>query len=100
VAWADNHIKDLLEGKVVQFRPKGNSMAGRIESGQLVTVSPLTAGTLPQVGDAVLCKVSGNQYVHLVTAIDSKGRFQISNNKGHVNGWTKAVYGIVTKVEN
>lgn len=99
MGWADKHISDLQEGKVVQFRPKGNSMAGRIESGQLVTVSPLT-GITPQVGDAVLCKVSGNQYVHLIKAIDSDGRYQIGNNKGHINGWTKAVYGVVTKVEN
>ncbi len=99
MAWADEHIKNLLDGKEVQFRPRGNSMAGRIESGQLVTVSPLIGITL-KIGDAVLCKVSGNQYVHLITAIDSKGRFQISNNKGHINGWTKAVYGVVTKVED
>jgi phage repressor protein C with HTH and peptisase S24 domain len=97
MGWADKHIKELAEGKVVQFRPKGNSMTGRINDGQLVTVSP---NVYPAVGDAVLCKVNGNVYVHLVKAIDSDGRFQIGNNKGHINGWTKTIYGLVTKVED
>lgn len=54
-----------------------------------------------RVGDIVLCKVEGQQYLHLVSAIGSDGRFQISNNKGHVNGWTtpKNIFGVVTNVE-
>lgn len=99
MGWADNYIKELGEGGVVQFRPKGNSMTGRIESGQLVTVSPLI-GLTPQLSDAVLCRVNGNQYVHLVKAINSEGQYQIGNNKEHINGWTKAVYGLVTRVED
>lgn len=27
MGWADNHIKNLQEGKTVQFRPSGNSMS-------------------------------------------------------------------------
>jgi hypothetical protein len=46
----------------------------------------------------VLCKVHGTYYLHLITAKDGQ-RFQISNNKGHVNGWTKTIFGKVTKVE-
>lgn len=94
------HIKDLLEGKAVKFRPHGNSMQPRIESGQLVTVSPCKLGEA-QVGDIVLCKVNGKRWLHLVTAIGSDGRYQISNNKGHVNGWAMPhnVFGIVTMVE-
>jgi len=90
----------LKEGKTIQFRPQGNSMQGRIESGQLVTVTPVSS--LPSVGDAVLCKVEGRYWLHLVTAIGSDGRYQISNNKGHVNGWCKPenVFGIVTAVED
>jgi hypothetical protein len=36
-----------------------------------------------------------------VVAVGSDGRYQIGNNKGHVNGWCTAanVFGVVTKVE-
>lgn len=30
-----------VDGETVQFRPRGNSMKGKIESGQLVTVEPI-----------------------------------------------------------
>lgn len=98
--WATQYIQQLKEGKTIQFRPHGNSMQGRIESGQLVTVEP-KGERVVQVGDAVLCKVEGKQWLHLVTAIGSAGRYQISNNKGHVNGWCKPenIFGIVTNVE-
>jgi len=98
--WATQYIEQLKLGNVVKFRPHGNSMQPRIESGQLVTVNPL-GPNVPVVGDIVLCKVEGRQWLHLVSAIGSDGRFQISNNKGHVNGWTSIsnIFGIVTSVE-
>jgi hypothetical protein len=83
----------------VKCRPHGNSMKGRIESGQLCTIEPVNSTADIQVGDAVLCRVNGFQYLHLVTAIQGD-RVQISNNKGHINGWTTAVYGKCTKVED
>ncbi len=70
-------------------------MSGIIESGQLVTVVPHKEYA---VGDAVLCRVSGNWYLHLIKAIKD-GRYQIGNNRGGINGWTAAVYGKATKVE-
>lgn len=98
MSWATQLIKDLQEGKTVQFRPRGNSMTGRVASGQHATVQPLDRD--PQKGDVVLCKVRGNQYLHLVSAARGD-QFQISNNHGHINGWTsrKNVYGLLTKVE-
>lgn len=96
MGWANLHIEKLQAGETVQFRPHGNSMQGKIESGDLVTVSPDVSNIQP--GDIVLCKVSGNQYVHLVKAVEG-GRYQISNNKGHINGWTTAIYGKVIRVE-
>jgi hypothetical protein len=94
------HVQALLEGKIVRFRPHGNSMVPIVHSGQLVTVEPLNE-RVPQVGDVVLCKVNGRQMLHKVTAVGSDGRFQISNNHGYVNGWTtlKNVFGILTQVE-
>lgn len=98
MSWATHLIKDLLDGKTVQCRPRGNSMTGRVSSGQLCTISPLDRE--PQKGDIVLCKVRGAQYLHLVTAV-KPDQFQISNNHGHVNGWTprKNVFGLLIKVE-
>lgn len=100
----DIHIQKLLAGETVSFRPSGNSMTPRIHSRNLVTLEPISDHSQLEKGDAVLCKVRGNVYVHLVTAI--KGRmpdmeFQISNNHGHVNGWTgqQNVYGRLIKVE-
>lgn len=101
MSWANKYIEQLSKGEVVQFRPRGNSMKGKIESGELITVEPIKDHSKLEVGDIVLCKVSGNQYVHLISAIDQDGRFQISNNKNHINGWisSKSIYGICTKIE-
>lgn len=98
--WANAYIEKLLKGETVQFRPRGNSMAPRIKSGQRVTVEPVKE---VREGDVVLCQVKGKQWLHLVTAIMfGQGRVQISNNKGRVNGWTTRdkIYGVVTKVED
>jgi hypothetical protein len=44
------------------------------------------------------CKVKGNYYTHKVLATDPKKGCLIGNNHGHVNGWTKQVYGRVTEI--
>jgi hypothetical protein len=59
MGWASKYIEQLLPGQTIQFRPRGNSMGGKIESGQLVTVAPLQARA-PRVGDIALCKVKAN----------------------------------------
>lgn len=85
MGWADGHIARLLKGETVQFRPRGNSMVGKIQSGQLCTVEPLGDHEL-EVGDIVLCRVKGAQYLHLVKALQGP-RIQIGNNRGGINGW-------------
>jgi hypothetical protein len=99
MGWASQHIARLRAGEVVSFRPRGNSMAGKIESGQLCTVMPVDPATLT-VGDIVLCKVNGREYLHLIKAIQGP-RFQIGNNRGRVNGWVSAgsIYGKCVAVE-
>ncbi|MGE3805227.1 MAG: hypothetical protein AB7K24_11195 [Gemmataceae bacterium] len=99
MGWATEYIARLQAGETVQFRPRGNSMQGKIASGQLCTVEPVDPETL-EVGDIVLCKVNGSQYLHLVKAIQGK-RFQIGNNRGRINGWIGAnsIYGKCTRVE-
>lgn len=100
------HVENLAKGQKVQFRPKGNSMQPIIESGNLVVVEPIKDYNKVKKGDVVFCKVNGNFYVHLVKAVhqtrNTGNRFQIGNNKGHINGWTSQnlVFGKVTKVES
>jgi hypothetical protein len=74
-------------------------MSGKIESGQLCTVGPVETAAL-KVGDIVLCKVNGREYLHLIKAIQGS-RFQIGNNRGHVNGWVgpSAVFGRLLRVQ-
>lgn len=97
--WADGHIARLARGETVQFRPRGNSMVGKISSGQLCTVTPLGEAALA-VDDIVLCRVKGNQYLHLVKAIQGE-RFQIGNNRGGINGWItrRQIFGRLVAVE-
>jgi hypothetical protein len=99
MGWASQYIVSLQNGETVQFRPRGNSMTGKIESGQLCTVEPVDPATL-EVGDIVLCKVNGKQYLHLVKAIQGE-RFQIGNNRGRINGWIGAngIFGKCAKIE-
>ena len=100
MGWASKYIETLQRGEFVKFRPRGNSMSGKIESGQLVAVGPVGSRNLA-VGDIVLCKVNGIQYLHLVKAI-SGDRMQIGNNKGRINGWTsrRNIFGIVTEISS
>ncbi len=94
-----NAVMSLQAGNVVSIRPYGNSMKGKISSGQLVTLTPIKDQLL--VDDIVLCKVKGNYYLHLISATKGE-QFQISNNSGYVNGWiTKnQIFGRVIKVED
>lgn len=97
------HIEKLQKGENAVFRPKGNSMKPKIESGNQVTVSP-NLDDLKE-DDIVFCKVKGNYYVHLVKATKKEGEntlYLIGNNKGGINGWIglNSIYGRVTEVSD
>jgi phage repressor protein C with HTH and peptisase S24 domain len=98
MGWAKVHVENLQKGQTVKFRPTGHSMTPKINSGDLVTVSPDISDI--SKGDVVLCKCSGRYFCHLVTAVQGQ-RYQISNNHGHVNGWvgSNCVFGKVIQVE-
>jgi hypothetical protein len=100
MGWATAHIEKLKQGEVVQFRPRGNSMSGKVESGQLCVVKPVGIAAL-NVGDIVLCKVNGFQYLHHIKAIQGE-RFQIGNNRGRINGWVgrNSIYGKCVQITN
>jgi hypothetical protein len=98
MGWATEYIAKLEAGETVQFRPRGHSMRGKVDSGQLCTVVP--APEELHVGDIVLCKVNGKQYLHLIKAVQG-GRYQIGNNRGRINGWVSwnCIYGKCVRVE-
>lgn len=78
-------------------------MKPRINSGQRVTLDPIDED--PRIGEAVLCKVRGSQYIHLVKAIkghEDARRYLIGNNRGGTNGWIPVtnIYGRVVNVED
>lgn len=99
MGWATNHIKKLQAGEIIQFKPRGNSMKGKINGGNLVTVEPFNDQELKK-GDIVLCKVRGREYLHLIKAIRGK-QYQIGNNRGYINGWISigAIFGVCTEIE-
>lgn len=93
-------IRALQAGKTITFQAHGQSMAGRIESGQWCTVAPVNAEQI-ELGDLVLCQVGKSHYLHLVSARQN-GQFQISNTKGWINGWigSEAIFGKCIRVKS
>lgn len=100
MSWAARYVAALGAGEPVQFRPRGNSMRGRVESGQLCTVVPVSDPAALAAGDVVLCRVRGRDYLHLIRAVQG-GRFLIGNNRGGTNGWVSAgaIFGVCIRVE-
>lgn len=92
-----NKRERLENGETFVTSEKGNSMVPLIHSGQKFKLEPATLEQV-QVGDIVYCKIAGRYFTHLVTAKNDQRGCQISNNHGHVNGWTKKVYGKVIEV--
>ena len=75
-------------------------MKGKVNDGAQVTVEPCDPATL-RVGDIVLVRVKGKDYLHLIKAVN-QGRLLIGNNRGGTNGWVghNCIYGIATKIED
>jgi len=100
-------LETLLDKGEVIWKPKGNSMTPKIHSGDQVKIKVFCTYAY-RVGDIVYAKVNGNYYLHLLTAIDTSqgegdlARFQISNNRGRINGWTDAknMFGICVQVQD
>jgi hypothetical protein len=100
MGWADGHIARLAAGETVQFRPRGHSMTGKVNDGQLCTVAPFHGDHVLAVGDIVLCRVKGTQYLHLAKALEGE-RVQIGNNRGRINGWVtrRQIFGRLIEVQ-
>jgi hypothetical protein len=91
-------VGKLQQGETITYREFGNSMLPKLKSRVLVTVSPCQLEDCA-VGDIVLAKVRGAHYLHYVKAISNQG-VQIGNASGHINGWTRNVYGKLASYEN
>jgi hypothetical protein len=92
-------VEKLLAGEsILKYREGGNSMTPLIKSRQPVDIRPVDREL--RKGDIVFARVSGRFFMHLVSALDGD-RVQISNNHGHVNGWTTRdkIYGFVSVSE-
>ena len=99
MSWAKHAREALARGESVTIRPKGNSMEGKVSSGDAVTLEPVGTRKLKK-GDVVLARVRKRDYLHQVLAIQG-ARYLIGNNRGGVNGWTRGcnVFGIAVKIE-
>lgn len=86
-------IKELTETGVTKMKVFGNSMLPIIKSGTLLTFKKCNEYN---VKDIVFCKVKG-RYIdaHKIIKKDRQKGYQIGNNKGWINGWTRTVYGKV-----
>lgn len=93
-------IKVLEDAGEIIIRCNGNSMRPIIAPKEAIHLKRVIPAQIRE-GDAVFCRINGNLQVHLVSAID-KERFQISNNKGHVNGWIRAssIFGLAVQIED
>src|SRR5205823_4025471 len=88
MGWASQYIAKLQNGETVSLRPRGGSMAGKIESGQLCTVVPVDPATL-KVGDVVLCRGKGHRYLPPPQARPGAA-LPVGNHPRHGNRWVTA----------
>lgn len=72
-------------------------MLPHIKSRQPVEITPCTWKDV-NPGDIVFCKVAGKFYTHFVKTLSEKRGCLIANASGFENGWTRNIYGKVTKV--
>lgn len=98
MGWVNEALEQLSAGQQAQIRPQGGSMLGRIESGDLVTLSPVNASDV-KVDDIVLVQWKQSYLLHLIREIRND-EFLIGNNLGKTNGWVKgqAIRGRVVNV--
>lgn len=97
MSWVKEALAELSVGRDVKIRPQGGSMRGRIESGQLVTLTPAMFNDI-QIGDVVFIRWKGNYLLHIIKD-KSETEILVGNNIGKINGWAPA-NSILAKVVN
>lgn len=101
MSWADEAIETLRQGAYTRIQARGDSMTGKVNDGDMVTLEYCEPKKLA-VGDVVLVKVKSAVLLHQIMAINAKeGRFQIGNTRGEVKGWVggSAIYGRATRIK-
>jgi len=93
----ERFLKDLETTGTAKMKVFGQSMKPKIKSGSTLTYQK---ADVYEVGDVVFCKVKSKIIeAHLITQVDGTGRYMISNNHGHQNGWTRQIYAKVVSIE-
>lgn len=95
---AQDYREDIEAGESFITSEPGNSMLPLYKSNEKHLVTPIKWEDC-KVGDVVFCKVRGSCVTHKVYAVDNEKGCLIGNNKGHMNGWTKNVYGLAHKID-
>lgn len=90
-------IQRLQRGGSFTTSEPGNSMLPLFRSNEKHLVTPITWQEC-EVGDVVFCTVRGSCMTHKVYAKEERRGCLIGNNHGHMNGWTKNVYGKAHKL--
>jgi hypothetical protein len=88
-------IERLHNGESFITSEAGNSMTPILKSKEPTWISPVESWENCEIGDIVFCKVRGSYVTHLVHGKNEKRGLLIGNNHGHMNGWTKTVFGKV-----
>ena len=93
----------LRTGETVQLKPKGGSMRGRVNEGDVVILALCNTRDLA-VGDIVLARIHGRRYSHFVLhlIIERDGeQFLIGNNSGRADGWitSENIFGKVIEIK-
>ena len=91
-------IEKLMNGETIISKEPGNSMTPIIKSRQPVRLEPIKNWEDCEVDDIVYCSVRGNVFTHIVKGKNDKKGLLIGNNHGHINGWTKKVFGRLIEV--
>lgn len=93
-------IKVLEEKGEIILKCNGNSMRPIIAPQEEIHLKKVPFSKL-RVGDAVFVRINKNLQVHKISAINGE-RFEISNNKGWVNGTVgqQAIFGLAWKIED
>lgn len=90
-------LERLQNGETFVTSEKGSSMVPLIKSGQDHKLAPVLIEDV-KIGDIVYCKIGTRYYTHIVKAKNDVKGCLIGNNRGGINGWTKAIYGKVIEV--
>jgi len=85
MSWVKEALAQLKTDGQCVIHPIGNSMRGRVESGQRVVLTNRRLEEL-RVGEVVFIRWKGNYLLHLILEMKDH-RLLIGNNVGKVNGW-------------